>query len=65
MKLSYPLLEMSASPKQLAKLSMGRKASFDPEQSNESFGFKFKAEPLEVDLSPSFASDPLDGVKLC
>ena len=56
---------MSVSPKRLAKISTGRKASFDLEQSNESFGFRAKAKPLEVDLSPSFALDPLDGVKLC
>ena len=55
---------MSASLEQLAELSTGRKASFDPEQSNKSFGFRAEAEPLEVDLPPSFALDPLDGVKL-
>ena len=64
MQPSDPLFKTSASLEQLAKLSMGRKASFDPERSNESFGFRAKAEPLEIDLSPSFALDPLDGVKL-
>ena len=65
MQPSDPLLETIVSPEGLAKLSTGRKASFDPERSNKSFGFRAAAEPLEVDLSPSFALDPLDGAKLC
>ena len=33
--------------------------------SYESFGCRAKAEPSKVDLSPSFALDPLNGAKLC
>ena len=65
MQPSDPSLERSASPERLAKFSKRRKASFDSERSNESFGFRVEAEPSEVDLSPSFALDPLDGAKLC
>ena len=65
MQLSDPSFKMSANPERLVELSTGRKASFDSKQSNEPFGFRAKAESLEVDLLPSFAPDPLDGVKLC
>ena len=65
MQPSNPSLETSISPERLAEFSTGGKASFDPERSNEYFGFRAKAEPSEVDLSPSFALDSLDGVKLC
>ena len=46
MQPSDPLLETSASPERLAKLSMRRKASFDLEQSKESFGFRAGAGAL-------------------
>ena len=65
MQSSDPSFKTNASPKRLAEFLTGGKASFDPERSNESFGFKAEAEPSEVDLSPSFVSDPLDGAKLC
>ena len=65
MQISNPSLETTVSPERLAKLSTVRKVSFDPEQSNDSFGFRAKSKPLEGDLSPSFVSNPLDGVKLC
>ena len=65
MQPSNPSLETSASPERLAEFSTGGKASFDPKQSNESFGFRAEAEPSEVDLSPSFVLNSLDGAKLC
>ena len=64
MQPSDPLFNTSASAERLAEFSKGGKASFDPERSNEPFGFRAEAEPSKVDLSPSFALDPLDGAKL-
>ena len=55
---------MRLSPERLAELLTGRKASFDPKQSNETFGYSAKVEDLAVDPSSLFVSDPLDDVKL-
>ena len=65
MKPSDPSLEMRVSLERLVELSMKGKASFDLKRSKKSFGFRAKAEPLEVDLPPSFALDPLHGAKIC
>ena len=59
-----PLLKMRVSIEKLSKLSTRREVSFDPKQSNESFGCRVEAADSKVDLSSSFALDPLDDAKL-
>ena len=65
MQPSPPLSETRVSPKRLAEHSTGRKASFEPETSNETFGCSAEAEDSEVGPSSSFVLDPLGDAKVC
>ena len=64
MQPSPPSSETRVSPERIAELSTGRKARFDPERSNETFGYSAEAEDSEVGPSSSFVLDPLDDAKL-